>query len=221
MTYQEFLERFGRSVRTKNIIQPGEADPKKLQENKRPHALPDTSKIPLEFIRLDPWEAEYLFIIAQRAHEGIVETGRFFGGSTFVMACANPDVPIHSIDIRPKNDERLRRILDRHKIGSNINLLVGDSTKREYPGIGKFDVLFVDGDHSYEGCMKDIQTWYPLLSPGGHVVLHDSYYGQPVMDAVADFCASEAVDVVIPAYRSHAHWWHPAGSMAHFRKPMR
>ncbi|WP_375202132.1 class I SAM-dependent methyltransferase [Hyphococcus sp.] len=219
MLYPEFLRRFGASVRTKNILQPGEEkNPKKTARNARPHALPEKSEAPREFIRLDPWEAEYLFIQAARAREGIVETGRFHGGSTFVMACANADAPIHSIDLAPQDDAQLLSVLKQFDVGSNVDLIVGDSRKTRYDQIGAFDFLFIDGDHSYEGCFDDLNNWFPLLSPGGHVVLHDSYHGQPVMDAVADFCAQNDVYVVVPAYRTSNHWWHHAGSMAHFIK---
>ncbi|WP_425410243.1 class I SAM-dependent methyltransferase [Hyphococcus sp.] len=218
MQYREFLKRFGASVRTKNILQPEEADPKKIARNARPHALPKKTEAPREFIRLDPWEAEYLFIFAASARKGIVETGRFHGGSTFVMACANDSAPIHSIDLAPQDDARLLDVMNNAGVGENVHLIVGDSRKTRYDQIGAFDFLFIDGDHSYEGCTDDLNNWFPLLAPGGHVLLHDSYYGQPVMEAVGDFCARNGVDVIIPAYRTSRHWWHHAGSMAHFVK---
>ena len=39
------------------------------------------------------------------------------------------------------------------------------------PGV---DLLFVDGDHTYEGAASDLTRWSPLVRPGGHVVLHDA-----------------------------------------------
>lgn len=36
-----------------------------------------------------------------------------------------------------------------------------------------FDVVFVDGDHSYEGVRYDIEHSLPLLKPGGLMVVHD------------------------------------------------
>lgn len=218
MTYQDFLLRYGASVRTKNIIQPGEQSAQKSRANKRHHQLPEGSKIPLEFIRLDPWEAEYLFLVAEQAKEGIVETGRFHGGSTFVMCCANPRVPIWSIDIEPQDDRKLNEIMQVEGVGDMLELIVGDSQRTQYPQIGRFDLLFVDGDHSYEGCTRDLENWFPLLSPGGHVVLHDSYYGQPVMHAVKDFFQSVPAQPMISAYRPSNHWQHYAGSMAHYLK---
>ena len=27
----------------------------------------------------------------------------------------------------------------------------------------KFDLIFLDGDHSYEGCKRDIEKWWPRV----------------------------------------------------------
>jgi hypothetical protein len=84
------------------------------------------------------------------AKRGILEIGRFNGGSVFLMACANPAVPIYSIDIAPQDDARLREIFRTQGVGANVKLIVGDSQRERSPEVGSFDVLLVDGDHSYE-----------------------------------------------------------------------
>ncbi|MEO8223706.1 MAG: class I SAM-dependent methyltransferase, partial [Gammaproteobacteria bacterium] len=35
------------------------------------------------------------------------------------------------------------------------------------------DLLFIDGDHSYEGCLADFEMYHPLVSPDGLIALHD------------------------------------------------
>lgn len=39
---------------------------------------------------------------------------------------------------------------------------------------GTFDLIFIDGDHTYIGCLRDITDWYPKLKKGG-VLLGDDY----------------------------------------------
>ena len=34
-------------------------------------------------------------------------------------------------------------------------------------------LVFVDGDHSLEGCNGDIQAWGRLVAEGGYLVVHD------------------------------------------------
>ncbi len=38
---------------------------------------------------------------------------------------------------------------------------------------GTIDLIFVDGDHSYEGCKADIETWLPFMKKGGVMAFHD------------------------------------------------
>lgn len=35
------------------------------------------------------------------------------------------------------------------------------------------DILFIDGDHTYEGCGADIFAWYPWMQPNGIIFFHD------------------------------------------------
>lgn len=36
-----------------------------------------------------------------------------------------------------------------------------------------FDFIYVDARHDYKGVMQDLETWYPLLKPGGIFAGHD------------------------------------------------
>src|SRR6056300_1134355 len=84
--------------------------------------------IPQQFIRLDPWEIRYLYAEATKASIGIQEIGRHHGGSTTVFANANVHTPIHSIDIETTNDKFLLDIWNKMDVGSNVELVVNDST---------------------------------------------------------------------------------------------
>jgi predicted O-methyltransferase YrrM len=41
------------------------------------------------------------------------------------------------------------------------------------------DLVFVDGDHSEQGCELDWLSWSPFVAPGGRVVFHDARAGEP------------------------------------------
>jgi predicted O-methyltransferase YrrM len=38
---------------------------------------------------------------------------------------------------------------------------------------GTIDLIFIDGDHSYEACKADIAAWAPLVKRGGVIAFHD------------------------------------------------
>lgn len=48
----------------------------------------------------------------------------------------------------------------------------------------RFDFVFIDGDHSYAGCMCDILAWRPLVKPGGWIGGHD--FDHPDQGGVKD-----------------------------------
>ena len=223
MDYQTFFTRFAGSARTKNIGMVANG-------LKRPFSLPTSSELPREFFRLCPWELEYLFTVACHARKGIVETGRFNGGSSLVMACAAPDLPIHSIDIAPQDDALLKHLFAQIGVGQNVDLIVGDSQKTKYPQIGEAGLLFVDGDHSYAGCTNDLSNWYDHLLPNSHILVHDCYAGHAgpgdggsdVQKAVADFLSAHPeLQVIKSPFIGPFYWNYPAGSIAHMIKRAR
>jgi hypothetical protein len=61
-----------------------------------------------------------------------------------------------------------------------------------------FDVVYIDGDHSYLGVKKDIEASVPRLSAQGYLILNDYTCWSPcenlqygVMPAVNEFCRRE------------------------------
>lgn len=52
----------------------------------------------------------------------------------------------------------------------------------------KVDVIFIDGDHTYEGCGADIANWYPQMAEHGVMLFHDCDETSPgVVDSVHEF----------------------------------
>lgn len=76
-------------------------------------------------------------------------------------------------------------------------------------------LLYLDGDHSYEGVMSDLRHWYPKVVKGGYIASHDylmSHYG--VQRAVKDFTAEYNIFEVLTIEENKAE---DAGCL--FRKP--
>jgi predicted O-methyltransferase YrrM len=59
-----------------------------------------------------------------------------------------------------------------------MHLIRGDSHSEEVAArlrriTQSLDVLFIDGDHTYEGVKRDFLLYAPLVRPGGIVAFHD------------------------------------------------
>lgn len=127
------------------------------------------------WIRVDPAEGEVLLRYCKLAKEGIVEIGRKFGGSTCLMM-AESTVPVISIDIfdhigkngAPKENPCVSRVR-KHINEGRLTLITAKSAEVELTN--EYDVLFVDGNHSYSGVVADIRTYWKKLT--GYALFHD------------------------------------------------
>jgi predicted O-methyltransferase YrrM len=129
-------------------------------------------------------EAALLYRLARNATSGpFAEIGRFKGGSTFVFASALPEgVELWSYDLhvalRPDMpgeslDAELSAALERFGLANKVHLLVADSRTVDPPP-DPLELLFVDGDHSYEGAKADYERWGAFVRPGGRLLFHDA-----------------------------------------------
>jgi predicted O-methyltransferase YrrM len=108
-----------------------------------------------------------------------LEIGTFKGASSALMI-TRPNTNIVTIDTGKyvKKDEVISNISKFNFCNNNFWYFEKDSHKvaTRY-AIEEFmplvDILFIDGDHSYSGCKKDIQSWLPKIKQGGWIGGHD------------------------------------------------
>ena len=69
---------------------------------------------------------------------------------------------------------------------------LGDSVKvAKQWNHGEISVLFIDGEHTYYGCHRDIEAWYSYVKENGVILWHDCDESSPgVMWAVSEFVCS-------------------------------
>lgn len=60
----------------------------------------------------------------------------------------------------------------------NVEHITGDSTKFDFSNIGKFDVIFVDGDHRYEAVKNDSENAFKLLKNKDSIIVWHDYTEQ-------------------------------------------
>ena len=89
---------------------------------------------------------------------------------------AGRGVSITSIEYEDRYLRPARRHLRRRRLLRYVDLVQGDSSTviRSLPG--RFDVVFLDGDHSYEGVAADLDALAERVVRGGVVLFHDFYH---------------------------------------------
>jgi predicted O-methyltransferase YrrM len=111
----------------------------------------------------------------------VVEIGSYLGRSTnYIAGALKPGARLFCVDTW-RNDampERPEDVYDRFLSNTmpyrdQITPLRGRSEEIAKGWKEPIRLLFIDGDHSYEACKKDILAWLPFVVPGGVVCFHD------------------------------------------------
>ena len=141
--------------------------------------------------------------IAIRA-ESIVEIGRFKGFSTFALASAMKFLSEQSWEETPGAKQRpgfnyehfervagIRKVysidpfptpeavdrIEKNKLQQYVKFFDKRSDQVERTDFLRApDIIFIDGDHSFDACLADVKRFVPMLRSGGYFILHD-YFG--------------------------------------------
>lgn len=120
-------------------------------------------------------------IVSEANPQFVMEIGTFSGGTLFVLARAcKRNATIVSLDIGATNFLRKSMLKTFAINGGKIIPLTADSHApethrrvRDVLGSNQLDLLFIDGDHSYEGVKRDFDLYAPLVRRGGIVAFHN------------------------------------------------
>jgi predicted O-methyltransferase YrrM len=126
----------------------------------------------------------------------MVEIGSYLGASSCFLAAAALEIQgarLHCVDTWENegmsegskdtwqdfryNTRDYQHVIEPHR-GRSLNIAKAFSHR--------IDLIFIDGDHSYEGCHGDIANWLPLVKAGGCVVLHDLGWAEGVQKVVSE-----------------------------------
>ena len=142
-------------------------------------------------------EANWLFNTPERIGPGLYgELGTYKGRSAVCMAGGmkecNIDAHLISVDsfdnrnmTKGKRDDKqysptlwdcANKNITEKRVDSYITLIksltvpAAEQFRRQ-----RFDFLFIDADHSYEGCKADFEAWKDLVVSGGEIAFHDAH----------------------------------------------
>jgi predicted O-methyltransferase YrrM len=193
--------------------------------------VPGTSMIELNGVKgfLTPGDVAFLFNLATEVPRGgcYLEVGSWLGLSAIVVANGllanmNLQARVFCVDTwrgsaehqalpEVRQDllyEQFLRNVAEAQMEAFIQPLRGQSTEVAARWAGPdLDIVFIDGDHSLEGCYCDICAWRGLLKPGGRLLGHDAAPGSEVESAVRRFCAESGCTMTVhPLPSAHFIW---------------
>jgi predicted O-methyltransferase YrrM len=127
-------------------------------------------------------ELDYLY---QMAHDGsgeghVVEIGTMAGGSAVALALGSRDSgrgSIYTIDIQSRPE--VQQTLSAQGVSDLVNIInmpskdVATNWSSFTGGQTAIRMLWIDGDHTYEGVWTDILHWRDYVEPGGIICFHD------------------------------------------------
>lgn len=112
----------------------------------------------------------------------VVNIGAGAGTSTLAILEAREDVHVYSID-KQLEDSPLGSLGGEMNVvkeaghAARLTQMHGDSKKIGRAWFSEprphVSMVFIDGDHSFEGCAGDIVCWVRNLKPGGILAVHD------------------------------------------------
>src|SRR6266550_231873 len=114
----------------------------------------------------------------------IVQLGTHAGYSTlllgFFVRQMNPGHGLVTFEIGERLCDYTRDWIERVGLGPFVQVELRSSLDPDSPGVageylgGAPELIFLDSSHEYKQTLDELDAWYPVLAPGGLIVLHDT-----------------------------------------------
>ena len=172
---------------TQGLIRAGLLAPTGAEEPPEISAVFHAAKALYGFFQIEAEMVPAMAAIRAHAPRTVVEIGTAWGGSLFCWAqVADTEALLLSVDLPggvggagylPESIPHFRNFCFESQ---RLVALLGDSRDGAViAGVDdalagrSIDLLFIDGDHTYEGVRADFEQYSPLVTPGGMVMFHD------------------------------------------------
>jgi Methyltransferase domain len=97
-------------------------------------------------------------------------------------------------------DKLMHSVVDRFSASPEVKILRQTSVEAAKKfGQGYFDWIYIDGDHSFDAVLADLNAWFPKLKRGGTIVCDDYTW----MDEARTYSVKRAVEAFMQANPAH------------------
>jgi predicted O-methyltransferase YrrM len=130
----------------------------------------------------------------------VVEIGVYKGGTAVLLAHAlrqtgGSYVGVDISECWEARDRLIKHGLTAWFIATMDSKAYAKSGYDEKP----IDLLFIDGDHTMEGCLNDWLLWTPFVRPGGYVFIDNS---------LSELGVRQALEIILSTTQVRVEWSH-------------
>lgn len=141
-----------------------------------------------------------LFVLCRLMRpENVIEVGCYHGATTMCIAAAlreNGVGHLYSIDIDPDSIVFAEQMVHEADLSDRVTFVQGNSTAPDvYSALPEASLVFIDGDHSYQGVQGDFLTYRDGLSDSGIIVLHDSIKHMEIRQLLTEIAEEGKYDI--------------------------
>lgn len=183
---------------------------------------PHVARLPLRVAEIGSWCGESAVAMGIAIEDALLEAGNTSLGCAMWLVdrftgtlCEMPENVVRmyggSIKDLCRDNVSQLEMVGRNGTGVKfeVDLVVGDSVESATSGVvpDNLDYVFVDADHSYDGCKGDIEAWWPKLRPGAIMAGHDYGSAFPGVIVAVDECCEHLAGCRPLVIHGSTVWW--------------
>jgi hypothetical protein len=153
-----------------------------------------------KILEIGIFRGEFFDFIAQSCNPGVLDGVDLFEGITCSGNADGNDVVHYDVG------QSFLELVAKYRAAANINLHKSDSsTFLNNCADSYYDIVYIDGDHSYAGVKRDLESALRKVKNGGYIMGHDyemnmnkarNVYDFGVKRAVDEFCAKHKLPII-------------------------
>lgn len=149
----------------------------------------------------------------------ILELGTSVGIGTAYLAGSNSKAKVVTIEGCPEINKLAASNF--HKLGlhhiNSVNGNFDDILPELLPSLNEIDVVYLDGNHTYEATINYYKLIKPFLSKGALVVIDDIYWSKGMENAWKELILDSDATVTIDLYRMGLMFFKQGQQKEHFK----